>query len=92
MEGFPRTSSKPRDVTSAMTAAAHELLIEIRRIGAWRRVAVLDPATGREAVVHGPAHAAERDLVRLARRRLQADAPAASPAPKPTRPPTDRLA
>ena len=47
-----------------------ELLVEITRVGAWRRVAVLDPVTGAEAVVHGPAEASDHDLIQLARRRL----------------------
>ena len=47
-----------------------EWLVEITRIGDWQRVAVLDPRTNREAVVHGPPHAAAADLVRLARRKL----------------------
>jgi hypothetical protein len=60
----------------------HELLVEITRVGAWRRVAVLDPATGAEAVVHGPAEASDEALLRLARRRLgrrtrRADGPTA---------------
>jgi hypothetical protein len=47
-----------------------ELFVEITRIGVWRRVAVLDPASGAEAVVHGPAHASDAALLRLAKRRL----------------------
>jgi hypothetical protein len=56
-----------------------ELLVEITRVGAWRRVAVLDPVTGAEAVVHGPAEASDHDLVQLARRRLARRRGAPSP-------------
>ncbi len=63
-----------------MTDATHGLLVEITCVGAWRRVAVLDPVTGREAVVHGPLEAGEDALLRLARRRLaRTDRP---PAPR----------
>jgi len=48
-----------------------ELLVEITCVGAWRRVAVLDPRTGREAVVHGPLDASDAALIRLATRRLR---------------------
>ena len=48
-----------------------ELLVEITRVGAWRRVAVLDPRSGAEAVVHGPAEASDEALIQLARRRLR---------------------
>jgi hypothetical protein len=54
-----------------MTKDTHDLLVEITRVGAWRRVAVLDPVTGAEAVVHGPADVGDEALFRLARRRLQ---------------------
>ncbi len=50
------------------------LLVEITLIGGWRRVAVLDPTTGAEAVAHGPIDARDGDLVQLARRRLQRSA------------------
>ncbi len=53
-----------------MAKDTHELLVEITRVGAWRRVAVLDPATGAEAVVHGPADASDEALFQLAKRRL----------------------
>jgi hypothetical protein len=53
-----------------MSASEDAFLVEISRVGAWRRVAVLDPVSGREAVVHGPLQASEADLVGLARRRL----------------------
>lgn len=56
-----------------------DLLIEITRVGAWLRVAVLDPLTGEEAVVHGPANAGEHQLVRLARQRLGRRRPDAGP-------------
>ncbi|NBB69286.1 MAG: hypothetical protein GVY33_03025 [Alphaproteobacteria bacterium] len=50
------------------------LLVEITLRGGWRRVAVLDPTTGAEAVVHGPVDARDTDLVQLARRRLERSA------------------
>jgi hypothetical protein len=54
-----------------MSGGTEQLLVEITRVGGWRRVAVLDPATGEEAVVHGPVDAAEEGLVKLARRKLR---------------------
>lgn len=51
-----------------------ELLVEVTRIGAWLRVAVIDAATGREAVVRGPVNAGEAGLITLATRQLQAPA------------------
>lgn len=57
-----------------------ELLVEITRVGAWRRVAVLDPVSGAEAVAHGPAEVSEEALFELARRRLERRA---RPAPRP---------
>lgn len=54
-----------------MMQSTHELLVEITRVGAWRRVAVLDPVTGAEAVVHGPAEASAEALFQLAERRLR---------------------
>ncbi len=45
-------------------------LIEMQQIGALVRVTALDPATGREAVLQGPASAGEAALARLAARKL----------------------
>ena len=53
-----------------MKENTHGLLVEITRVGAWRRVAVLDPVTGAEAVVHGPVDVDEEALFQLAKRRL----------------------
>ncbi len=57
-----------------MPDESDQLLVEITRMGTWLKVAVLDPATGREAVVRGPDVAGQEALIRLARRRL-ADRP-----------------
>ncbi len=54
-----------------MSDPTKQWLIEITRTGGWLRVAVLDPATGREAVAHGPLNANEEDLLRLALNRLR---------------------
>jgi hypothetical protein len=52
-----------------------EVILEERRLGAWLKVAAVDPSTGEEAIAVGPAEA--RESVRLAaigklRRRLAA--------------------
>jgi len=57
------------------------LLVEITLRGGWRRVAVLDPTTGAEAVVHGPVDARDADLVQLARRRLERSGGSRPPRP-----------
>ncbi|MFP4125221.1 MAG: DUF6898 family protein [Alphaproteobacteria bacterium] len=54
-----------------MNDGTHGWLVEITRVGTWRRVAVLDPVSGAEAVVHAPVDVAEEALIRLAKRRLQ---------------------
>lgn len=51
-----------------MTAEGY--LIELQQIGARVRVTAVDPATGREAVIQGPASAGEAALVRVATRKL----------------------
>jgi hypothetical protein len=65
-----------------MRTSTDGLLVEITLIGGWRRVAVLHPTTGAEAVVHGPVDARDADLVQLARRRLERSG-AAPPPPAP---------
>ena len=65
-----------------MRSHTDELLVEITRVGAWRRVAVLDPVTGAEAVVHGPAEASDHDLVRLAKSRLERRHATSPPPPR----------
>ncbi len=55
-----------------MRSHTDELLVEITCVGTWRRVAVLDPTTGAEAIVHGPLDTPDEALIRLARRRLAA--------------------
>jgi len=61
-----------------MNEAVDEVLVEITCVGDWRRVAVLDPRTGDEVVVHAPVHTSDRALIRLALRRLRRrSAPAA---------------
>jgi hypothetical protein len=63
-----------------MSFHTHGWLVEITCVGAWRRVAVLDPVTGEEAVVHGPLDASDEALFALARRRLERRRrPAAAP-------------
>lgn len=70
MEAQTPASRKRFRTLSAMRSLTDELLVEITCVGAWRRVAVLDPLTGEEAVVHGPLDASDDALIRLARRRL----------------------
>lgn len=45
--------------------------VEWTILGAYARVAAIDPGTGAEVVVMGPAHAARADLERLAIRKLE---------------------
>lgn len=47
-----------------------EVLIEVRRIGALVRVAAIDPATGTEVSVPGPAHGDLEALTHVAIRKL----------------------
>ncbi len=57
-------------------AAAGEVLFEHRRLGAWLRVAAVDPRTGEEAVATGPADApamVERLAAAKLARRLRRD-------------------
>jgi len=49
---------------------AGQIIIEFRRIGNSVRVAAIDTATGREAVIVGPASAGEATLARVARQKL----------------------
>jgi len=51
---------------------ASEVYFELTYVGAAVRVAAIDAATGREAVVMGPANAAAADLERLALGKLKA--------------------
>jgi hypothetical protein len=52
-----------------------EVLFEHRRLGAWLRVAAVDPATGLEAVATGPADApAMVERLALAKLRRLAEA------------------
>jgi hypothetical protein len=48
-----------------------EVLIEIRRIGAFAKVSEVDPVTLTEVAVTGPASASDADLTRLAVARLR---------------------
>jgi|HubBroStandDraft_6_1064221.scaffolds.fasta_scaffold94697_2 hypothetical protein len=49
-----------------------EIYLEITRIGAMAKVTAIDGASGIEVCVFGPAHAAERELKRLAVAKLRA--------------------
>ena len=49
-----------------------EVLFELTYVGATVRVAAIHAASGREAVVMGPASAATADLERLALQKLKA--------------------
>jgi hypothetical protein len=66
-----------------MTTVTDEWYVEITCVGDWRRVAVLDPRTGAEAVVHGPLTASVEGLIRLAQRRLRQRPATADPRPRP---------
>jgi Domain of unknown function (DUF6898) len=52
--------------------AQREIYFEFRPVGAVVRVAAIDAETGIEITVMGPATASQRDLERLALRKLQA--------------------
>ena len=51
---------------------AREVFFEITLIGATAKVVAIDGASGIEVAVLGPAHAAERELKRLAVTKLRA--------------------
>jgi hypothetical protein len=53
------------------TADPAEVYYEITVVGAIAKVAAIDGATGVEICVIGPAHAAERELKRLALAKLR---------------------
>jgi hypothetical protein len=53
-------------------SAPHEVYFEITRLGAHAKVVAIDGASGIEAMVLGPAHAAETELKRLAVAKLRA--------------------
>jgi hypothetical protein len=67
-----------------------EALLEFVQVGEFVRVAAVDPESGVEVVVMGPASAARGDLERLALRKLaralEAAGGAAADAPDPPRP------
>jgi hypothetical protein len=48
-----------------------EVLFELTRIGSIVRVTAVDPATGIEAVIQGPAHLSQQELQRSAAKKLQ---------------------
>ncbi len=50
--------------------SAREIIFEFRRIGNVVKVTAIDVASGIEAVIAGPAHAAEHALRDAARRKL----------------------
>ena len=52
--------------------APREVLFEFTAIGNVVKVAAIDPATGVEVSVMGPAHASRGDLQRLALKKLNA--------------------
>lgn len=52
-------------------SASNSVLFEFVAIGGSVKVTALDPVSGAEAVVVGPANAAQADLRRLALRKLQ---------------------
>lgn len=71
-----------------MSGAAY---VEITIAGAYARVAAIDPETGTEVVVMGPANASRADLERLALAKLAralaaAGDPQPEPSPRPARP------
>src|ERR1700722_19557242 len=54
------------------TSPPREVYFEITRLGAHAKVVAIDGASGIEAMVLGPAHAAETELKRLAVAKLRA--------------------
>ncbi|MDX9690256.1 MAG: hypothetical protein EOM37_03715 [Proteobacteria bacterium] len=48
-----------------------EVLFELKRIGSIVRVTAVDPVTGIEAVIQGPAHLSQQELQRTAARKLE---------------------
>ena len=56
----------------AAVSDPHDVFFEITIMGACAKVAAIDGASGIEVLVLGPAHAAERELKRLAVAKLRA--------------------
>lgn len=54
-----------------MAAGRHEYLLEYRQIGAYVKVTAIDPATGVEAAITGPATAGQAILARNAVNKLE---------------------
>jgi hypothetical protein len=81
----PSPPDRPRGTRSA---PLREVIFEFTRIGDQTRVAAVDPASGAEAVVFGPASAAQADLERLALNKLRyvMEGPGAATPPPPSRP------
>jgi len=69
---------------------SRQAYIEITIVGDYARVAAIDPETGAEAIVLGPAFAARADLERLALAKLEHLLQREAEAPGASGPPTKR--
>lgn len=66
-------------------SAGGEIYLEFTLIGAQRRAVAIDPASGTEVTVFGPAHVSSDELGRLAARKLARRIAADTPARRPNR-------
>lgn len=67
--GNPPRPDDPR--ARQARAGGREVIFEFTKVGAQRRVAAVDTASGAEAIVFGPATASQADLERLALNKLR---------------------
>lgn len=82
----PGSPSPPDRNSGRRPNPVREVIFEFTRIGEQMKVCAVDSATGAEAVVFGPAAAAQADLERLALNKLRylrgKDGETAPPAPE----------
>jgi hypothetical protein len=83
--------SPPDRPPGTRSAPVREVIFEFTRVGDQIKVAAVDPASGAEAVIFGPASAAQADLERLALNKLRYLGGRTKGAPPPSPPRPGRL-